>query len=75
MPDVSPCPAAAEWAEFLLGRTPDPEAGRLEDHLAGCAACLRVAGTVPGEDALVAAVRKAPQVLAGPPRAAGPDPG
>src|SRR4051794_20778122 len=57
MPGAAARPSPEEFRLLLLGRTPEPEAGRLESHLEGCNRCLGAVRTLRAEDALVEAVR------------------
>jgi hypothetical protein len=66
MAQVIPCPGPERVREFLLGLLPDGESQALEQHLTGCDACLRAAQAMRAEDALVATVREAAPLAAGP---------
>jgi Leucine-rich repeat (LRR) protein len=56
MTDAAPCPDQGSLEQFLIGQTPEPEALRLERHLAECRACLGRAASLHPRDLLIEAV-------------------
>src|SRR4051794_6932102 len=57
MPPVIQCPDAAELRRFATGHLSPDDAGPIEAHLDGCAACVAALRTLPADDTLSDAVR------------------
>jgi len=53
----APCPSHDDLQHFSLGRVPEGQALRLEEHLARCPTCLETIQGLRAEDTLVEAVR------------------
>jgi serine/threonine protein kinase len=54
---ASPCPVAASWQRFLLGKVTPSEAAALDEHLQQCDVCLAVLPAVPADDSMVEALQ------------------
>jgi serine/threonine protein kinase len=66
MATISSCPDRQQLELLLLGRMPDAEAERLEEHVSQCGDCLRTVRTLRVADTLVEAVRAGARVAGTP---------
>jgi hypothetical protein len=57
MTPASPCPSVGQLQALVAGLASDAEAGPLEQHLHGCAACLAVLRDLLESDPLLAGLR------------------
>ncbi|MBI3469015.1 MAG: SUMF1/EgtB/PvdO family nonheme iron enzyme, partial [Planctomycetes bacterium] len=57
MPAIPACPEPQQLRHLLLGELPEPEAERLEQHLAECKRCDETLDTLKAEDTMVEAIR------------------
>ncbi|MFV1969284.1 MAG: serine/threonine-protein kinase, partial [Pirellulaceae bacterium] len=62
--NVNTCPDRESLQQFLLAKTPRPQAELLEAHLLHCDQCCALAGTIAADDELTAAIQ-APAVAYG----------
>jgi non-specific serine/threonine protein kinase/serine/threonine-protein kinase len=62
MPEANGCPTRDDLRRFLLGQIEDHQAARIQEHLSACQSCLEIAGELPAEDTLIAAMRAQAQV-------------
>jgi hypothetical protein len=58
MAKICSCPDDAAWRRFLLGKLPEGEAERLEEHLSSCSRCSENFSSLKSEDTLVNALRQ-----------------
>src|SRR5437763_1037294 len=57
MANAPPCPKRDDLQRFLVGRLPEADSRRLQQHLAGCASCLDTLRQLEAKDPLVEAMR------------------
>jgi Leucine-rich repeat (LRR) protein len=70
VPDLKQCPAGAELERFLLGRLPDGEYARIEEHVPHCPRCLHTLEVLDAKDPLIDALRRNPSGVREPDREA-----